>query len=592
MVSRSIEDTPDTNEEFVGILVFDDGTSEGIPIEEVRKVLTGPHTPFDDSVLEVTRVGEGGLLRLDVHGGPIYRSFFDGDTKMQEDNLLPLVLGGADGLRMDVPYFIPFTPGCDSKDVEEAPLMACRDALVLLEADSWTAFPIELDIYTEDGSRAPAAPDSEVDLFKEGGKVIETTIAGAGIDVNDFAAFVQNETGEVLRFRDLSTALLVLEASYNVAAQMIERHKSPAPAEVPLAQFSKNRLFQNHGLAFKSLDGLFNIAAGATSHVLVPRSGNSLEKYVLTASEDACFRLFQISGANTEQVRAILSTVYSLKKDPRSAEFVYEGRVWFSTNKIVEELLRTSAGTVRGSDNETAHELVERTLEAVSGAQIKGTTPDGSTTKILYLLDAVRLDEVTHNGEVYRDVWGFSVSQETLAEYAESIGQAYSYPLPSREKPFTIQSVAVNEYLSDALNQARDRLYFVNKKGRFVKRRGISSFTITRAWQGGDRGIFELFSPARELDSRQKDRLVRMFEEELTNLVREESHGGRRNGGALYVRAWSERDGSRGRGKGAYRNLVLEVTSSFRAVRDGEAGHGCVNLRDGISKAAPDNAHN
>lgn len=359
---------------------------------------------------------------------------------------------------------------------------------------------------------------------------------------------------------------------------------------VTLAQYAKAEVFQNHDFSAKTIDGLFAIAMGEPSYELVPRSGKSKERYVLTASEDACTKLFQVRGANAEQVRAILGTVHSLTKNPRAAEFAHDGRVWFTVNRIAEELLRTDAGTIRAKDNRTAHDLVDAALEAASGAQIKGTSPDGTTTKVVYLLDAIRLDKVSYNGETYRDVWGIAVSAETLAEYAEAKGHAYHYALPKRAKPFTLDTVWISSYLSDAMHEARGRLYSVNKRtGRITRRKGTNTVLLKRAWQDGERAIFSLSSPTRELSSRQKDKVVRGFEDELTNIVREEAHGERHEGMPLYVRAWSERDGGRGRGKGAYRNLCLEVSTTFRAVRDGRNGHGAINLRDGISKAAPDN---
>lgn len=359
-----------------------------------------------------------------------------------------------------------------------------------------------------------------------------------------------------------------------------------------LAQYAKAEVFQNHDFSAKAIDGLFRIAMGEPFFELVPRSGRSRERYTLTASEDACTKLFQVRGANAEQVRAILGTLHSLIKNPRAAEFAHEGRVWFTVNRIAEELLRTSAGTIRGKDYPNVHDLVDAALEAASGAQIKATSPDGVTTKVVYLLDAVRLDEVAYNGETYKHVWGIAVSAETLAEYAEAKGHAYHYELPKREAPFTLDTVWINSYLTHAMNEARGKLYSTPKsgKGRPRRRRGVTTVTLKRLWQGGEGAIFDLASPTRALTSRQKDRLVRGFEDELTNIVRDESHGGLRSGMPLYVRAWSERDGGKGRGKGAYRVLCLEVSNTFRAVRDGTNGHGSINLRDGIDKSAPDNA--
>lgn len=571
-----------------GWVTFEDGEEEGVSVQAVTDYIAKSGKGLLGSdVLETSPIG-GGLARLDVHLEAI-----DGGSafSFEEGANVPIALGNAmEGLRADVPYYVLFEQD-ESGEPTSAPLdvelWSCHaDALRTNKPEQWEIEEVGLTL--EDGTPATADNHELIETLEDGTEVSHT-LAEFGLDPANLVAFYDTATDKRITLGDLLGGLLILRASVGVAAQLRERREKEAEA-VPLAQYAKAEVFQNHDFSAKAIDGLFNIAMGEPSYELSPRSGRSRERYTLTASEDACAKLFQVRGANAEQVRAILGTVQSLIKNPRAAEFAHEGRVWFTVNRIAEELLRTDAGTIRAKDYPTVHDLVDAALEAASGAQIKGTSPDGATTKVVYLLDAVRLDKVMYNGETYSDVWGIAVSAETLAEYAEAKGHTYHYALPKRAKPFTLDTVWISTYLSDAMHEARGRLYTVSKNGRIGRRRGTNTVVLKRAWQGGERSIFDLASPTRALNSRQKDKVVRAFEDELTNIVREESHGERHEGMPLYVRAWSERDGGRGRGKGAYRTLCLEVSTTFRAVRDGENGHGAINLRDGISKAAPDNA--
>ncbi|MGN8690219.1 hypothetical protein ACTND8_09975 [Atopobiaceae bacterium HCP3S3_F7] len=577
---------------ITGWITFSDGEEVGVPVRAVANYIA--HVGgglLGSDVLEESQMG-GGLVRLDVHLEAI-----DGGSAFafEEGTNVPIALGNAlgnarDGLRADIPYYVLFgndESGEPTSEPLDAELWSCHaDALQTGRPDAWLIE--EVDLTLGDGTPATADSPALAETLEDGTEVSHT-LAEFGLDPASLVAFYDTAADKRVTLGDLLSGLLILRASVGVAAQLRERREKAAE-DVPLAQYARTEVFQNHDFSAKAIDGLFNIAMGEPSFELSPRSGKSRERCNLTASEDACAKLFQVRGANTEQVRAILDTVYSLKKNPRAAEFAHEGRVWFTVNHIAEELLRTDAGTIHAKDYPTVRGLVDAALEAASGAQMKVISPDGATTKVLYLLDAVRLDKVTYNGETYSDVWGIAVSAETLSEYAEAKGHAYHYALPKRAKPFTLDTVWVNSYLSRAMNEARSRLYTRSKTGRIGRKRGTNTVLLKRSWQGGEHSIFALASPTRALSSRQKDRVVRAFEDELTNIVREESHGERREGMPLYVRAWSERDGGRGRGKGAYRTLCLEVSTTFRAVRDGENGHGAVNLRDGISKAAPDNA--
>lgn len=363
---------------------------------------------------------------------------------------------------------------------------------------------------------------------------------------------------------------------------------------VALAQYSVGEMFQIHDFALKTLnEGLLHIAMGNTSYDLTPKRGGSKERYRLTASVDACTD-FLVKGGNPEILKAVVGTVYKLRKDTRAAEFIQNGRVWFTLNKIVEEYTRTTGGTIRGRDAKLAKETIDAALTALSGSQIVGKDSSGSPTNVVYFIDAVRLERAECNGAIYHDVWGFAVDTRTIAEYALREGKksqtshAYNYPLVESDRPFTIDTRAINEYLSDALNELRGHLYGTSRSGNPTKKR-TKKFTIKRAWQttGNTQGIFERFSPTRTLTSRQKNKLVAQFGEVLTDLAKQEAHSERREGRPLYIYAWSERAGNRGRGKGAYVNLVIEASSEFHAIRDGSPERGAIDLQSGIESKLP-----
>lgn len=575
--------------EITGWVTFSDGAEEVVSVRDVNEYISNNSGGLLGSdAIRAIPMG-GGLVRLDVNIGALNLA---SDFSFDEDTCIPIALGNVmDGLRPDVAYYALFEYDEDGKfsgDPLAVELWSCNEDAIQTTSDKWEL--TEVGLTTPDGAPATADMVTAIDTLEDGTEV-ERTLGDFGLDPARLVGFLNTESGKHITLHDMLGGLLILRASVGVAMRMREKKQEEDAGAVPIAQYAKAEVFQNHDFSAKAIDGLFAIAMGEPAYELAPRGGKSLERYTLTASEDACTKLFQVRGANAEQVRAILGTVHSLIKNPRAAVFAHEGRVWFTVNHIAEELLRTSAGTIRAKDYPNVHDLVDAALEAASGAQVKGTSPDGATTKVVYLLDAIRLDKVTYNGETYSDVWGIAASAETLAKYAEDKkGHTYCYDVPNRAKPFTLGTVWIHEYLSDIMHEARGKLYTVSKNGRVSRRRGINTVLLKRAWQDGERAIFNLESPTRALSSRQKDRLVRDFEDELTNIVREEAHGERHKGMPLYVRAWSERDGGRGRGKGAYRTLCLEVSTTFRAVRDGMHGHGTINLRDGISKAAPENA--
>lgn len=326
------------------------------------------------------------------------------------------------------------------------------------------------------------------------------------------------------------------------------------PEEVALAQIQVSKSFTNHAFIMQSLNqGIYDIAMGKPYYQLAPKRGGSREAWKLTASTDSCTRFLGMGG-NGEIVKDVVDTVYSLIKDPKADKFIYRGRVWITVNTILQEMLRTQGGISRGRNKTTTHEMVDAALLLASGAQIVGTDPSGNPTDTMYLLDGVRREAVTFNNHEYKSVWGFSPEVNMTGDYADG-KYAYSYPLLAQQQPLTIDQAWINHYLKDALNEARGHLYTKNGKPARTKK-----WTITKSWPE----IFKKARPLQDMTSRKKLALVGDFEKVLTVLADMDAHDELREGRPMYIRAYSVRDGQRGRGKGAWVSLVIECTTKLR----------------------------
>lgn len=355
---------------------------------------------------------------------------------------------------------------------------------------------------------------------------------------------------------DVDLAHRIFEQGYVPAGMEL-----PEPIEeVTLAQYKTNKVLGNHDLALKALNGLVNIAYGEPYYEISPRrNSKSKESYRVTGSQDACARFFAERGGNAEQIKAVLETVGMLMRDERAPGFVKNGRVWFTLNTIVEEMSRTTAGTLQGRKCKASRELVDAALEAASSAQIKGVSPDGSPTNIIYPAPAVRLKTATYNGETYHDVWGFDAEALTVNSYADELGHTYAYALLKADKPLSIDEKAIDRYIRDVLNKVRGRLYTIGKNGKVTKKR-VTKWVEELSWET----IFATMRPTQPLDGRQKKKYVETFEKILKLQADMEKLGEARKGAPLYIKAYSVRDASRGRGKGAWSKLVIECTTSLR----------------------------
>lgn len=358
---------------------------------------------------------------------------------------------------------------------------------------------------------------------------------------------------------------------FNVAYTPVQITTEGAPEDVietRLATYKPNGIVTSHTLAMKAIEGLKSIAYGETEYELLPRGGKSKERYVITASEEHCSKFFIDNGGNAEQLKKIAATAYTLSIDDKASSFEQDGRVWFTTNAIAEQLSRTTGGAISGKNAASTVALVDAGLLALSGAQLVGTDPSGKPTNVMYVVNAERREKVTYNGQVYTEVWGFT-PKDSVGNYSKLQGRNYRYPLLKSTKPLTVDETGYEYYLNELLNQLRGELYTTTKQGK-PKPATKTRATVRRNYETlrADKiGIFQQFYPAKPPTSRQKRKLIEGLNKVLQELAAMEVHGERREGMPLSIEAYSERDPSRGRGGGAWDALVITASRNTHAPR-------------------------
>lgn len=351
-------------------------------------------------------------------------------------------------------------------------------------------------------------------------------------------------------------------------AEKLREVLRPEPLEQvkAVASYPVDEMTTNHAFINKAIDGLFEIAHGKKSFELAPKNtrSKSKEKYKLTASEDYCAAYFGGNrGANTEHVKAIMSAVHTMRTDRRAEGYMYKGRIWFQESTIVRELLRTQQGSIEKPRNATtAKRLVHDAITMLSSAQVSGTDASGNTLALEYFMQAAYREKLIVGGRVLEGgFWGFPENATPIEDYSKEIGQSYSYPLLEGDV-MSMKNVWIRTYLLDVLNQARAELY--TKGGKVNPRKRNTK--VKRSWAE----IFRKADPLKngDLPPKTKQRIVSDFEQMLRTLAKMDSTGKLRAGRPMSIKARSERDATKGRGKGEWVNLVIECSSNFRAYKD------------------------
>lgn len=342
--------------------------------------------------------------------------------------------------------------------------------------------------------------------------------------------------------------------------ELIEEPLEVEPELIPLAQVQESEQFTNHGLIAKTFRGIIAIAYGESEYTLTPKGGKSKEVYRLRASEKTCSDFIK-AGGNDELLRSVIETVVSIIKDPQAEKYQVGNHLCITVNTITQELLRTKGGTIKARNYQKQRQIVNAALLAATDARIIATDPSGE--ELLNTLSPFMGEyrkEYRYKKQTYRDVWIFDVSAETYNDYSAEQGHTYRYPLLDMERPLTLSESWIDRYLKDALNELRHKLYKSDGTKKPQK-----TATVKRSWA-------ELFEKEagistdgqkQEPTSRKKQGLVKDFENILKVLADMESHGKLREGRPLYLKAYSERDASRGRGRGEWKNLVIEASSNL-----------------------------
>ena len=213
---------------YTGWVTYSDGTTAGIPAEDVRSYIESGMALDGESfagpdVLEVTSLG-GGLARLDVHAEAIAR---DSGFVFSTDAEIPIGIGDPmDSLRADVPYFVVFPPNGSEL---ASPLMMCDiEGLQTYRENAWRIDRIKLTRETEGGEVVEPTAGSayKVDHLADGTPV-PRTLADAGLDPEALFTFYDVNHKKWLTFGDLMNGLMILQSSVAVAMQM--HPAQPAP---------------------------------------------------------------------------------------------------------------------------------------------------------------------------------------------------------------------------------------------------------------------------------------------------------------------------------------------------------------------------
>lgn len=326
---------------------------------------------------------------------------------------------------------------------------------------------------------------------------------------------------------------------------------------IPLAQVQTSEQLTNHGFIAKALDGIMAIAYGEPEYTLTPKGGKSKEKYVLRASEKTCSDYLR-TGGNADILRGVIDKVVGILADPQSEKYRVGNHLCITVNTICQELLRTKGGTIEARKYEGIRRTVNAALLAATDGRIIATNAAGELKGSIRLLRGEYRDVYKYKKHVYKDVWIFDVTSSDMNEYSESLGHSYRYPLLEMNRPLKDLTEAwIDRYLKDALNELRGKLY--KSDGRKSSRKKA---TVTRSWP-------QLFEKAKDptkgtaLTSRQKQKLVKEFETILTVLASMDAKGELRADRPLYIKAYSERNTARGKGRGEWKNLVIEATTTL-----------------------------
>lgn len=379
------------------------------------------------------------------------------------------------------------------------------------------------------------------------------------VTVSDGHKVTMNELGVWLAIKDAKEAKdeAALECIHEAMFERLAPEPTeelPAPTVNPINR-ALSTMPIDHSFALKVLQGIEQIAySGKGQFELTSHKKGSKERTVLNITPEKCMDYIAHDNANWELCGRIVATVHNLLKQPEAIAKAEGGRAWITTATIIKELTRTAKGTnSKLTSNAEFKATVNDALAALSHASIETFDAKGKRIFLGSVFHCEYLETIKDKaGNVIYDAWSFDITNEgtAWALFAEaSTSNTALLDIP----PLKATNAWMPQFIDGTIMSAlRAKLYPAHGKG-------LKQFTYKTSWNS----IFDSADVKADGNIRPdvKKRIVKDFEAILTarakTLAKEESK-------PIWIQAKSTRDGSKGRGKGAWENL--EVTG-YRTMR-------------------------
>jgi hypothetical protein len=380
------------------------------------------------------------------------------------------------------------------------------------------------------------------------------------VTVSDGHKVTMNELGVWLAIKDAKDTKdeAALECIHEA---MFERlapeptEEQPAPPSINPINHALSTMPIDHSFALKVLQGIEQIAySGKGQYELASRKAGSKERTVLNIAPDKCSNYIAHANANWELCGRIVATVHKLLKQPKAIAKSNGGRAWITTATIIKELTRTAKGTnSKLPTNDEFKKTVDDALAVLSNAQIEAFNAKGERIFLGSVFHCEYLKKIKDEaGNIIGGAWSFDTTNEGTA-WAVFAEQGTSNTALLDIPPLKATSAWMPQFIDGTImSTLRAKLYPAHGKG-------LKQFTYKASWNS----IFDSADVKADGNIRPdvKKRIVKDFEAILMarakTLAKEEDK-------PIWLHAKSTRDGSKGRGKGAWE--TLEVTG-FRTMR-------------------------
>ena len=379
------------------------------------------------------------------------------------------------------------------------------------------------------------------------------------VTVSDGHKITLNELGVWLAIKDAKEAKDE-EALKLLHEEMFERlapeptEELPAPTVNPINR-ALSTMPIDHSFALKVLQGIEQIAySGKGQFELTPRKKGSKERIVLNITPEYCSKYIAHDNANWELCGRIVATVHKLLKQPEAIAKAEGGRAWITTATIIKELTRTANGTnSKLTKNKDYKNTVNDALAVLSHASIEAFDAEGERKFLGSVFHCEYLKVVKDKaGNVIQNAWSFDTTSEgtAWAVFAEaSTSNTALLDIP----PLKATNAWMPQFIDGTIVSALHAKLYPSRG------KGPKQFTYKVSWNS----IFDSADVKADGDIRAdvKKRIVKDFEAIL--IARAKTLANDKDK-PIWIHAKSNRDGSRGRGKGTWE--TLEVTG-FRTLK-------------------------